>query len=120
MDSIVNIAEKFGQFDSHWDPKVIGELNGQMVKIAKVKGDFLWHSHENEDELFMVIKGKLILEFRDKVVEVNEGEMYIVPKGKEHRPRAQEETHILMMEPNTTVNTGKVKSAYTKTELDKI
>ncbi len=120
MDTLVNIKEKFSQFQEYWDPKIIGELNGQMVKIAKINGDFVWHSHEHEDELFMVIKGELILEFREKTVSVREGEMYIVPKGKEHRPRATEETQILMMEPSTTVNTGKANSSYTKTNLDKI
>lgn len=120
MDKLVNIKEKFSKFQDYWSPRIIGELNGQMIKIAKIKGDFIWHSHDGEDELFMVIKGRLILQFRDKTVEVGEGEMYIVPKGKEHKPMAIEETHILMMEPVTTVNTGTSGSDYTKTDLETI
>ncbi len=118
MEDKVNITDKFSQFNDHWNPRIIGELNGQYVKIAKVQGDFIWHSHENEDELFLVIKGTLILEFRDKTVTINEGEFYIVPKGVEHRPKAVEETHIMMFEPKSTINTGSERTDLTKENLD--
>ncbi len=107
MDKI-NIAEKFSQFDTHWDPKLLGELNGQHVKIVKLKGEFVWHQHEHEDELFLVVKGTLLVKFRDKDVELNEGEMLIIPKGVEHLPIAKDEVHLLMFEPVGTVNTGNV------------
>lgn len=120
MDKI-NIAEKFSQFDTHWDPKVIGELNGQHVKIAKLKGEFVWHQHEHEDELFLVIKGKLLVKFRDKGIELNEGEMLIIPKGVEHLPIAEEEVHLLMFEPVGTLNTGNAQGdARTVVKLEKI
>jgi len=88
---VINLSEKFSLFHDHWHPRIIGELNGQQVKIAKVQGDFIWHSHENEDELFFIVEGKLWLDFRDKTVELNPGEMIIVPRGVEHRPRAEGE-----------------------------
>lgn len=116
----INLTEKYVQFSDHWHPRVIGELNGQQVKIAKVKGDFVWHQHENEDELFMVIKGKLCIDFRDKTVEINEGEMVIVPRGVEHRSRAEEEVHIMLFEPVTTVNTGEIENELTRKNLSKI
>lgn len=116
----INLTEKFAQFSDHWHPRVIGELNGQQVKIAKVKGDFVWHQHENEDELFMVIKGKLFIDFRDKTVEINEGEMVIVPRGVEHRPRAEEEVHIMLFEPASTVNTGEIENDLTRKNLSRI
>lgn len=120
MDKI-NIAEKFSQFDTHWDPKVIGELNGQHVKIAKLKGEFVWHQHEHEDELFLVIKGQLLVKFRDKDITLNEGDMLIIPKGVEHLPMAEEEVHLLMFEPVGTLNTGNVTSdARTVVKLEKI
>ena len=117
---VINIAEKFSQFTDYWNPKVIGELNGQQVKIAKIKGDFIWHDHQNEDELFLVIKGKLGIEFRDKTVELQKGEMVIVPKGVEHRPFADEETEIIMFEPNSTVNTGAEENDYTRKDLERL
>lgn len=117
---VINIAEKFGQFTERWDPKVIGELNGQQVKIAKIKGDFIWHDHQNEDELFLVIKGQLGIEFRDKTVVLQKGEMIIVPKGVEHRPFANEETEIMMFEPNSTVNTGAEEHEYTRRDLKRL
>ena len=120
MDKI-NIAEKFSQFDTHWDPKVIGELNGQHVKIAKLKGEFVWHQHEHEDELFLVIKGQLLVKFRDKDITLNEGDMLIIPKGVEHLPIAEEEVHLLMFEPVGTLNTGNVTNdARTVVKLEKI
>lgn len=109
----INIDEKLANFTDLWSPKIIGELNGQCVKLAKVKGKFVWHAHENEDELFYVIKGRLTIEFRDGEVVLNEGEVCIVPKKVEHRPTAEEETHILLFEPQKTAHTGKVRSELT-------
>ena len=106
--SVINIQEKFNLFSEQWSPKKIGELNGQQVLLAKIKGEFVFHNHNNEDELFMVIKGSLAIEMRDKTVLVNEGEFYIVPKGVEHKPIAKEEVHVLLFEPLTTKHTGDV------------
>ena len=116
----INLTEKFTQFSDHWHPRVVGELNGQLVKIAKVKGEFVWHQHENEDELFMVIKGKLFIDFKDKTVEINEGEMIVVPRGVQHRPWAEEEVHIMLFEPAATVNTGEIENEFTRKNLSKI
>lgn len=106
--SVVNIQEKFKLFLEHWSPKKVGELNGQQVLLAKLKGEFVFHKHDMEDELFMVIKGSLTIEMRDKTVRVNEGEFYIVPKGVEHKPIAKEEVHVLLFEPLSTKHTGDV------------
>ena len=114
----INLTEKFGLFNEHWTPKIIGELNGQQVKLAKVKGEFIWHNHEGEDELFYIMKGTLKMEFRDKTVVLNEGEMIIVPKGVEHRPIAEEEVWILLFEPKNTKHTGEVESELTVKNLD--
>ena len=114
----VNLVNKFNQFNDHWSPKIVGELNGQHVKLAKFKGPFTWHHHEHEDELFYVVKGNFVMEFRDKNVQVNEGEFIIVPKGVEHRPNASEEVWVMLFEPATTLNTGNVKNDLTKEELD--
>lgn len=119
MKKIV-VSEKFAAFDTHWDPKIIGELNGQHVKVAKLKGDFIWHHHENEDELFWVIQGNLKLEFRDGEVYLGPGEMMIVPKGVEHRPVAEEEVHVVLFEPASTLNTGEVINERTKTNLERV
>lgn len=116
----VNLEEKFSQFSDHWNPRIIGELNNQHVKLAKFKGDFVWHSHENEDELFMVIKGRLLLRFRDQDIWLEEGEMMIVPAKVEHQPVAPEEVHVLLFEPKSTLNTGNVVDEKTKTHLEKI
>lgn len=116
----VNLHQKFSLFNEHWSPKIVGELNGQQVKIAKVEGEFVWHQHENEDELFLVVKGKLRIEFRDKVEELNEGELLVVPKGVEHKPVAEEECWIMMFEPASTLNTGNVQNEKTKSVLEKI
>lgn len=102
----VNLAEKFSLFHEHWNPKIAGELNDSYVKLAKLKGEFVWHQHENEDEMFLVVKGQLLIKFRDKDVWLNEGEFLIVPKGVEHMPVAEEEVHVLLLEPKTTLNTG--------------
>jgi len=116
----INIMEKFSLFSEEWTPKIIGELNDQYVKVCKLKDDFVWHSHENEDELFMVFKGKLLIEFRDEsVVTVNEGEILIIPKGVEHRPHTNGEIVFnLLFEPKTTLHTGNNKTPMTIKSLD--
>jgi mannose-6-phosphate isomerase-like protein (cupin superfamily) len=105
----VNLAEKFALIGEHWRPKVVGELNGQEVKLVKFQGAFPWHHHENEDELFMALRGSFRLEFRDKTVELSEGEFVIVPRGVEHRPVADEEVAVLLFEPAQLINTGNIK-----------
>ncbi|MBP7478576.1 MAG: cupin domain-containing protein [Chitinophagales bacterium] len=117
MDKI-NLNEKLSLFNDHWNPRIIAELNGQHVKLAKIRGEFIWHSHEHEDELFMVLKGALTMEFRDKTVVVHEGEIIVVPRGVEHRPVAKEEVSILLFEPNTTINTGEVDSNLRREKLE--
>lgn len=102
----VNLAEKFNLFTEHYSPKIAGELNGQMVKLVKFKGPFMWHFHEQEDEMFLVVRGSFIMEFRDREVIVNEGEFIIVPRGVEHRPNAPEEVEVMLFEPASTLNTG--------------
>jgi len=114
----INLREKYSLFSDFWSPKIIGELNGQFVKLAKFQGEFVWHAHAYEDELFMVIQGTLRLEFRDKTVIVNENEMIIVPKGVEHRPSADEEVWVMLFEPKETLNTGNTRSAFTKENLE--
>lgn len=116
----INLKEKFAQFSDHWNPRIISELNGQQVKVTKLKGEFFWHHHEHEDELFLITKGKLKIEFRDKTVEIGEGEFIIVPRGVEHRPVAEEEVEVLLFEPASTLNTGNVINDVTKRVLDKI
>ncbi|MBN9292645.1 MAG: cupin domain-containing protein [Flavobacteriia bacterium] len=116
----INISEKFSLFSEYWSPKIVGELNDQHVKLAKFKGEFVWHKHDNEDELFMVIKGVLKMEFRDKTEIVNENEFIIVPKGVEHKPVADEEVWVLLFEPKETLNTGNTIGIFTKEKLDKI
>ena len=108
-----NLAETLNQIQEYWDPHIVGELNGQHVKVAKVKGEFVWHHHQNEDELFLVLKGVLQLELRDDMVTLKPGEFYIVPRGVEHRPFAKEEVHLLMFEPASTLNTGNVRNERT-------
>ena len=103
---VVNLKACFSRFSTHWDPKIVGELNGQHVKVVKFEGPFVWHSHEAEDELFMVLKGSFTMEFRDGSVPVREGEFLIVPRGVEHRPVAPKEVHVLLFEPASTLNTG--------------
>ena len=118
--SVINIKEKFSLFSEHWTPKKIGELNGQQLLLAKIKGEFIWHAHEHEDELFMIIKGSLILEFRDKTIELNEGEIYIIPKGVEHKPIAKEEVHVLLFEPLDIKHTGNVMADVTVETFESI
>lgn len=105
----INIAQKFTKFTEHWTPKILGELNDQYIKLAKVKDDFVWHSHQDEDELFIVFKGTLFIDFRDKTVEIGPGEMLVVPKGIEHRPRTNgEEVYLMLIEPQATKHTGEM------------
>ncbi|EGW36561.1 cupin domain-containing protein [Desulfosporosinus sp. OT] len=119
MDKI-NIREKLNLFNEYWSPRILGEVNESYVKIAKLKGEFLWHIHENEDEMFYVLKGLLIIKFRDKDVIINEGEFLIIPKGIEHMPVAEEEVHVMLIEAKTTLNTGDVRNERTVEKLEKI
>jgi len=116
----VNLQQKFSLFSEHWSPKIVGELNGQHVKLAKLKGEFVWHKHDEEDELFFVVKGSFKMEYRDRTVEVNENEFLIVPRGVEHKPVAEEEVWVMLFEPSSTLNTGDAESDMTKDDLDRI
>jgi mannose-6-phosphate isomerase-like protein (cupin superfamily) len=116
----VNVDEKFALFTEQWSPKVVAELNGQAVKLVKIQGEFVWHHHDHEDELFYVVRGALRMEFRDRAVTVNAGEFIVVPRGVEHRPVAAEEVHLLLFEPLETVNTGNVQEERTRQQLDRI
>ncbi len=116
----INISEKLDLFNEHWTPKKIGELNGQQILLAKLKGEFIWHHHENEDELFIVIKGSLKIEFREKILVLNEGEMYIIPKGVEHKPIAEKEVHVMLFEPMEIKHTGNVSSNRTVEKFQSI
>ena len=117
---VVNIKEKFTLFTEQWSPKIIGQLNGQDVKFAKLQGEFVWHDHKNEDELFYIIKGRLKIEFRDKMIQLQEGDMLIIPKGVEHKPIAEEEVWVLLFEPSNIKHTGDVEHALTKEKFEKI
>lgn len=119
MDKVV-VNEKFGQFAEYWNPKVVGELNGQMVKLVKFIGDFMWHHHDAEDEMFYVVKGRMIMKLRDKDVVVGPGEFIIIPRGVEHMPTAPEEVHVMLFEPASTLNTGNVRSERTREKLDRM
>ena len=116
----INLEEKFGLFTELWSPKIVAELNGQHVKIAKLQGEFEWHHHELEDELFWVIKGHLLVHFRDRIEELNPGEILVIPKGVEHKPEAPEEVHLLMFEPAGTLNTGEAASDRTVAEPERL
>ena len=116
----VNLNEKFSLFNEHWTPKIIGELNGQEVKLAKLEGEFIWHDHAEEDELFFVVKGILKIEFRDKTIELHPGEMLVVPRGVEHKPIAEEEVWVMLFEPASTKHTGDVQHELTVNKLEKI
>lgn len=116
--SKVTLAEKFPLFSEYWSPKIVGELNGQNVKLAKFKGEFVWHKHDNEDEMFFVVDGTLKIEFRDKTVMLNKDEFLIVPKGVEHKPVAENEVLVMLFEPATTLNTGDTENELTKHILD--
>ncbi len=116
----VNLAEKFSLFDEYWEPKIAGELNNQYIKIAKLKGEFVWHHHEIEDEFFMVIKGHLTIKLKDIDIHLDEGEFCIIPRGVEHMPVAEEEVHVMMFEPVGTVNTGSAESDRTVSAIGRI
>lgn len=109
----LNLADALGRFHDHWHPRIVGRVNDTEVKLAKLKGEFIWHAHEKEDEMFLVLKGRLLMQFRDRDEWVGEGEMIIVPRGVEHRPKAPEEVHLLLVEPAGTVNTGGEQSERT-------
>lgn len=120
MPDKINLAQKFSQIHEYWKPYVAGELNGQLVKLDKLKGEFVWHRHENEDEMFPVVKGRFRIAFRDKTVLLEEGEFIIMPRGVEHKPIADEECWILLFEPASTLNTGNVVNQFTLRELEKV
>ncbi len=120
METKVNLAEKFSLFQEHWTPKIVGELNNQQVKLAKLLGEFVWHQHEHEDELFLVVKGTLHIQFRDREVTLQEGEFLIVPKRVEHKPVAPEEVHVLLFEPASTQHTGDLESNLTVKHLERL
>jgi mannose-6-phosphate isomerase-like protein (cupin superfamily) len=116
----VNLAEKLSSFNDYFNPRIAGELNGQQVKLVKFKGEFVWHHHDNEDELFYVVKGSFDMHMRDKVITVQAGEFLIMPRGVEHKPVATEEVEILLFEPASTLNTGNVKNELTVNELQRL
>ncbi|HMQ69238.1 MAG TPA: cupin domain-containing protein [Ignavibacteria bacterium] len=115
---VINIKEKFKKFSDHYNPRIAAELNGQHVKFAKLKGDFIWHSHKDEDEMFLVIKGRLFMDLRERTLTLDEGDMLVIPKGTEHRPRADEEVHVILFEPAQTLNTGDVRHSFTRDNPD--
>ncbi|HEX5130896.1 MAG TPA: cupin domain-containing protein [Candidatus Krumholzibacteria bacterium] len=116
----VNIGEKFDQIQEYWSPRIVGELNGQHVKLARLKGEFVWHHHEAEDELFMVIRGRLDMHLRDRVVPIHAGEFFIVPRGVEHKPVAEAEVQVLLFEPAGTLNTGNVRNERTREDIERL
>ena len=116
----INLAEKLATFADHWHPRIVGELNGQHVKVAKILGEFDWHHHEAEDELFLVVKGRLVIKLRDRDVVLEAGEFFIVSRGVEHKPVAAQEVHLLLFEPASTLNTGNVNDERTVAELGRI
>ena len=119
MDKI-NLAQKFSMFNDYWSPKIVGELNDSHVKLVKLKGEFVWHHHETEDELFLVVKGSLQIKLRDQDIFLEEGEFVIIPRGVEHLPIAKDEVHVLLLEPKTTLNTGNVGNERTVNDLERI
>jgi mannose-6-phosphate isomerase-like protein (cupin superfamily) len=116
----VNVAQKLSLFDERWSPKIVGELNGQHVKLVKISGEFVWHHHDDEDEMFLVVDGRFRMEFRDRKVWIERGEFIVVPRGVEHKPVAEEETSVMLFEPASTLNTGNVTDEMTVAELDRI
>lgn len=116
----VNLGQKLAKFSEHWNPKIVGELNGQLVKLVKFKGEFVWHHHDDEDELFLVLKGRMTMQLKDRSIEVGEGEIIIVPRGVEHCPLADQEAHVLLFEPASTLNTGNLRNERTRERLDTI
>jgi mannose-6-phosphate isomerase-like protein (cupin superfamily) len=116
----VNLAQKFSLFQEYWSPKIVGELNDSYVKLAKLKGEFVWHHHDTEDELFLVIKGRLLIKLRDRDILLEEGEFAIIPRGVDHLPIAEEEAHVLLLEPKTTLNTGNTQNERTVIDLERL
>ncbi len=116
----VNLAQKFSMFQEYWSPKIAGELNDSYVKLVKLKGEFVWHHHDTEDELFLVIKGRLLIKLRDRDIYLEEGEFVIIPRGIEHLPIAEEEAQVLLLEPKTTLNTGNIGNERTVVDLERI
>jgi mannose-6-phosphate isomerase-like protein (cupin superfamily) len=116
----VNIAEKLSLINDHWNPRIAGELNGQQVKLVKVSGEFFWHKHDDEDEMFLVIDGDFVMELRDASIDVRPGEFIIIPRGVEHKPVAHGEVELMLFEPASTLNTGNVKNEFTKEKLEHI
>ena len=116
----VNLAQKFSMFNDYWSPKIVGEINDSHVKLVKFKGEFVWHHHETEDELFLVVKGSLLIKLRDQDIFLAEGEFAIIPRGVEHLPVAEEEAHVLLLEPKTTLNTGNIDNERTVVDLERI
>ena len=116
----VNLSEKFGLIGEHWSPKIAGEVNDSFVKLVKFRGDFVWHKHEEEDEMFLVVKGSINIKLRDGDVRLGEGEFVIIPRGVEHKPVAEEEAHVLLFEPKTVLNTGDVVNERTRPVLERI
>jgi mannose-6-phosphate isomerase-like protein (cupin superfamily) len=116
----INLNQKFGQFHEHWSPKIVGALNDSYIKLAKLKGEFDWHHHDDEDEMFFIVKGQLIIKFRDKDLVLDEGELVVIPKGVDHLPVAAEEVHVMLIEPKGTLNTGNVITKNTKSVLERI
>jgi mannose-6-phosphate isomerase-like protein (cupin superfamily) len=116
----VNLLEKFASFNEHWSPRIAGELNGQQVKLVKFKGEFIWHKHDQEDELFLVVRGSFKMELKEQSIELKEGEFFIVPRGIEHKPVAEDEVWVLLFEPASTLNTGNVVSERTRETLEKV
>ncbi len=116
----IDLADKLSQFNEYWSPRIVGEVNDSYVKLAKLSGEFVWHSHEQEDELFLVVKGRLTIRFRDRDVHLEEGQMVIVEKGVEHQPVAESEAHVLIVEPKSTLNTGDVVNERTVVDLERI
>lgn len=116
----VNLAAKLGSFNEYWSPKIVGELNSQLVKVAKFKGEFVMHQHDKEDELFYVIAGELYIELKNKTLHLNAGEFVVIPKGVPHKPYAPEEVHVMLFEPASTLNTGNMNNDLTVSDLDTI
>ena len=118
MVTKINLADKFGRFQEHWQPKIVGEINEAYLKLVKVKGEFVWHQHANEDELFLVVKGRLLIKLRDGDVRLEPGELAIIPRGVEHCPVAEDEVQVILLEPKSTLNTGDVQNERTVAQPD--
>jgi len=116
----INLSKKLSLFKDHWNPKIVGELNNQHIKLAKIKGEFIWHKHDDEDEMFLVLEGTLKIAFRDRTETIQENEIIIVPKGVEHKPIAEDEVSIMLLEPVTTINTGALENERTRKNLESL